>query len=510
MKKNILLTVLAFLVLTTTSLSSFLLYSAIDSKAAPIQLLNQFTYGVAFEQHDVSSTNAKLIAGPWLMENNQNVVYDFLGKFKQPQNQNKVPYIYMYIAAGSARQDWGLQDCNVGAREDQTLCHSGANYLRSNYKKVTEQYKQYATGIKEAFGSDRPILLHVEPDFYQYNYSSQYGGGISFDEAARAMNSWTDTIRQILPKASLVLDVSPWNSDLAGWSSGMRNFDYAGLVGKRFSPTGDGTVENGIDGKKYSEISKQTGKKVILNDSHGPGGWYLGYDYKWHEQYLIEERWKDGIVALIQPPSDLGALAWAVNNYEQNPVPAGSPKPAPKPTIISSSSSSSSSLEKPRSSSSSSSSSRVQSVSSKKSSSSSSSSSVIIKKPVSADTNIGGINGQSKVVNENISVCNQNDSEFAIKKGSAWNSGYTASLTIKNKSNKPLTDWQVNLNLPSSQKLNNSWNVQPSKSTGNVSLKPVADWNRVIQPNQEYEVGGFMPETNGDNVIPEFNCNSSR
>jgi Cellulose binding domain len=503
MKKNIILTTLALLVLISTSLSCFFLYSSISPKAQPVAIFNKFTYGVSVEQQDINN-NIPLVAGPWLMAGNQNVVYDFLDKFSQPQNSSKVPYVYMYIAAGSARQDWGLQDCNVGASEDKTLCSNGANYLRSNYQKVAQQYRQYALGIKNTFGSNKPIILHVEPDFYQYSYNSQYNGGISFDEAARAMNSWTDTIRQILPNASLVLDVSPWNSDLRSWSAGMRNFDYAGIVGKRFSPNGDGSVSAGVDGKTYSYISQVTGKKLILNDSHGVGGWYLDYDYAWHEKHLIEARWNDGVVAVIQPPSDIGALSWAVDYYSQNPIPASYIKSS---SVIKSSSSSS--IIPVSSSISSKSISKVSSTSTTPNSQNSTNNVSSKSTTVVSIKNIGGF-AKSIVADDSQSVCTQNSAELTLKKESAWAGGYTAKLLIKNKSSEPITNWQINTAFTPNQKFTKSWNFQTQTVGKNIRLSPVAEWNRIIQPNQEYEVGGFSPETDGNNTLPQFDCNVSR
>ncbi len=513
MKKNILLTTLAFLVLVSISLSSFFLYSSLTPSASKAAIFNKFTFGVSVEQHDINN-NIPLVSGPWLMPGNQEVVYDFLEKFNESQNSYKVPYVNMYIAAGSARQDWGLQDCNVGASPDKTLCRNGANYLRSNYQKVAQQYRQYALGIKNTFGTNKPIVLHIEPDFYQYSYDSQYKGGISFDEASRAMNSWTDTIRQILPNASLVLDVSPWNDDLKNWSAGMRNFDYAGLVGKRFSPTGDGSVYAGIDGKTYSAISQMTGKKLILNDSHGAGGDYLNYNYDWQKKNLVQDRWNDGVVAVIQPPTDIESLTRAVDYYSDNPVPDNYTKPSsftPKSSSSSSSSSSSLSSKSPsqvssRNSSSVTSSSSSETVSSKnipKSSSNtiSSQSKIVI--------NSGGFSKSASLSDSN-SVCNHNSVEFTLKRESVWTLGYTAKLIVKNKSNDPITNWNTDFSFNPNQKLSNAWNFQVQNIGKTVRLLPVAEWNRVIQPNQEYEVGGFMPDTNGDNTLPQFNCSASR
>jgi hypothetical protein len=123
------------------------------------------------------------------------------------------------------------------------------------------------------------------------------------------MNGWTDVYQKTLPNASLVMDVSPWLKDLKSWSSKFRNFDYGGMVGRRFGPSGDGSVASGVDGKSYKYISSQIGKKLIINDAHGPGGIWLQYNREWENKEIVQNRFNDGIVAVIQPPTDIIALS---------------------------------------------------------------------------------------------------------------------------------------------------------------------------------------------------------
>lgn len=213
-----------------------------------------------------------------------------------------------YVVAGLAREEEGLQDCNVGDQPEKTLCRAGANYIRKNKLKIYENYLSAALEIKKIYGMDRPIMLHLEPDFYQYQDKDQEGGRLTFEELAGQMNTWTDTIKRILPNARLVMDISPWNIDLQFWSQKFRNFEYGGLVGKRFDPTGDGGTPSGIDGKTFRQLSELSGKKLIVNDAHGVGGKWLEYNKNWENSQLVSDRLKDGIVAVIQSPLDLESL----------------------------------------------------------------------------------------------------------------------------------------------------------------------------------------------------------
>jgi Cellulose binding domain len=282
------------------------------TKAKTISLLDSFTYGVSVESEAIPTT-PRLVSGPWVVGDWRSNNSQFLGQFSSTANSNKIPYQYLYVVAGKARTDWGLQDCNVGYPVNQTLCYNGANYIRSNKEFINNSYISIANNIKNTYGVNKDIVLHIEPDFYQYTNKNQNGGGLSYAEAHSIMNQWTTSIKSILPNSALVLDISPWNKDLANWSAGFRNYDYAGMVGKRFSPYGDGTVAAGIDGQTYKSMSTSTAKKLIIDDSHGVGGAWLGFNYDWGNTQVVQSRISDGIIAVLQPPNDNNTLSNYIN-----------------------------------------------------------------------------------------------------------------------------------------------------------------------------------------------------
>jgi hypothetical protein len=504
------------------AIGSNLFYFNIFTNARPLSVIkqnpNEITFGVSVEKESIPN-NINLVSGPWVLSKWEQHNTDWLNKFSEPTNTNKTPYVYLYVAAGKARSDWNLEDCNMGAEKTKTLCYRGAEYLRSNRQYVNQAYIDTANHIKNVYGTTKEIALHVEPDFYQYTNSDQLNGGLTFSEAAKDLNEWTDSIKQILPNSRLVMDVSPWNSDLRTWSNNMKNFDYAGIVGKQMSPNGDGTTPAGVDGKSYTKIAQETGKQLILDDSHGVGGYWLPFDYDWSNKELANQRLKDGVVAVILPPNDLNFLNGMV---------------VTKSSPINSSFESSSSLSLPKSSSSLSSPSL--SISSKvktndnvivveapvfvKSSSSQSSSSrtssseynlnnrIILQTPGTytkprVQTSTENTSSKTKIapVFSQV-VCSVNSVDISLVKGDSWQSGFVTQIKVKNNSSKAISTWDINLTLAQSQEISNSWNLNRD---GNY-ITPNSEWNSQIQPGQEINVGGFTINHSGFDILPNIRC----
>jgi Cellulose binding domain len=486
------------------AITSNFLYFNITTKAKPLSLIKQnsdgITFGVSTEKESIPN-NINLVSGPWILSNWEQHNTDWLSKFSLQDNINKTPYLYLYITAGKARTDWNLQDCNLGVEKSQTLCYRGADYLRSNRDKVKEAYINTANNIKKVYGATREIALHIEPDFYQYTYSDQQNGGLSFAEATKDLNLWTDSIKEILPNASLIMDVSPWNTDLRGWSSNLRNFDYAGIVGKATPPRGDGSViPAGLDGKSYAKISQDVGKQLILDDSHGVGGYWLPFDYDWANKTLAQERANDGVVAVILPPNDPNFLNGMVKS---NPNPIIT-QPVSSSSIMVSSITSKVSQS-------------LQSISSK------SIDRVVVLAPQPRPVNQVAIeapvsdykSNQKSSTSSSVQVtqskstpnfgqitCSANYVDFTLSKGDSWQYGFVNNIRVKNNSQKTLNSWDINLLPGTNQDINNSWNL---KRDGNY-LTPDSGWNSQIKPGEELNVGGFVITHDGNNSLPSLRC----
>lgn len=269
--------------------------------------LQNFTYGVAINNEEIPR-DISLVAGPWVGGYWDKPTENWLKQFQNPDRIKQIPYINLYVVAGLASAKEGLSDCNVGSKPEKTLCVNGANFIRKNKANLLQAQIDIAKAIKQNYGTDKPIFLHFEPDFYQYQEHSQNGGRMTADELSELMNSWTDQYKQILPNAHLVMDVSSWNYDLKYWSDKFKNFEYGGMVGRRFNPTNEGKDASGNTPKTYKELIKLSGKKMIVNDAHGPGGKWLPYNKDWENQELVKARFEDGVVAVIQPPNDLDSL----------------------------------------------------------------------------------------------------------------------------------------------------------------------------------------------------------
>jgi hypothetical protein len=275
-----------------------------DFKTQP---LSSFTYGVAVNDEKIPK-DITLVSGPWVGGYWDKPTDTWLKQFRDPGRINQIPYINLYVVAGMASAKKGLMDCNVGSQPEKTLCVGGANFIRENKPELLQAHKDIAKTIVTNYGIDKPIFLHFEPDFYQYQEHSQSGGRMTADELSGLMNSWTAIYKELLPNARLVMDVSSWNWDLKYWSDKFKNFDYGGMVGRRFNAYNEGKDTNGNTPKTYKELIKLSGKKMIINDAHGVAGKWLPYNKDWENPELVKARFEDGVIAVIEPPTDLISL----------------------------------------------------------------------------------------------------------------------------------------------------------------------------------------------------------
>lgn len=241
-------------------------------------------------------------------------------KVKQALGANKVPLVFFYISAKSS----GLQDCNVGAPPEQTLCHGGAQYIRSNADRLANIYADSARKYSEALGG-KPGLIHVEPDWFQY-VGSEQTSPLSMAEAGQIMNRLLTAVKQSCASCAIVADISPWNPDLRGWYSSwdLSKVSYGGLVGKRFPPAGS-------DGKSYADMANAIGKPLVVVDVYGPGGPQLGYNFEWDDLNNLDKARNDGVAVLVQPADNNQHFKEIINSYRSS-RPAELPNPSATPS----------------------------------------------------------------------------------------------------------------------------------------------------------------------------------
>jgi hypothetical protein len=248
----------------------------------------------------------------------------------------KVPVIVAYVAAFYAKRHQGRCDCNVttcGANND--LCHYGAADVATNLTSILDVYKSYAQGFASCYGTTKPIVFEMEPDFYQYAGSGQQTAPWTFAKAGEIMSQLVNAVKTYLPNAAFSMDISPWvgtNDNTGGdgsdngknWYS---NFDM-GLF--TFISTSGGGTQAGsptIRGDKmtWAGVSQATGKPILADTGYGVNGSSSGPDAAWDNATNINARMTDGVISIIQynPSSSWGSTISSVR--PQLNVPPGCP-----------------------------------------------------------------------------------------------------------------------------------------------------------------------------------------
>jgi len=249
----------------------------------------KFTFGYKLDTGNFSE--AEIVAQyTWQGTGLENDIANMLRSCK---NNGKTPALYMYVIAKSS----GLGDCDVGGG----LCDAGAEYIRNNKEKIKGIYQSYATSIKNTFGTTDPIILFMEPDYYQYAQpETQWGNPLSFEEAGDFIEECIDIITSQLPNAVISLDISPWVKDVENW------FNALPLDKAHFMNTSGGRSQAGSDriksndGLTWARAHEVTGKCIIADCGYGVGGGGTGHDNNWDNVTNINNRINNGVVAVVQ------------------------------------------------------------------------------------------------------------------------------------------------------------------------------------------------------------------
>ncbi|KAA8967051.1 cellulose-binding domain-containing protein [Mycobacterium sp.] len=86
---------------------------------------------------------------------------------------------------------------------------------------------------------------------------------------------------------------------------------------------------------------------------------------------------------------------------------------------------------------------------------------------------------------------------------STWQTGFIARFTVTNPGAVPLTDWQLDFDMPAGESIAHTWNSSFARSGTHYVLKP-ANWNRIIAPGGS-ATGGFRGVLTGSYSPPQ-NC----
>ena len=234
------------------------------------------------------------------------------------KNNNQTPALYMYIIAKSS----GLGDCNTGGG----LCAQGANYIRNNKDKIKNIYKSYASSIKNTFGTSDPIILFMEPDYYQYAQpGSQNGNPLSFQEAGQFIGDCIDIVKAELPNAMISLDVSPWIEDqgtTTSWFSALplSKVQYMNTSGG--VSAANNSLIKGDNKLTWKRVHDATQKCIFADAGYGVGGGGTGHDPNWDNVSNINNRVNDGVIGVVQfsPKSDWDNTISSISGQLSKPI----------------------------------------------------------------------------------------------------------------------------------------------------------------------------------------------
>lgn len=243
-----------------------------------------------------------------------------------------VPVIVAYVSAFYVKRHHdNLCDCNVytcgetdGRPND--LCNFGAQYVKQDVDKIVEVYRNYAKGYAACYGTTRPIVFEMEPDWYQYTDTSQ-ASPMTKAEAGMIMTRYVDAIKESLPNAYFSMDISPWVDD-NGASNGKSWYSSFDMGKFTFINTSGGNTQAATDkirddnNMTWSGVSQVTGKPILADTGYGAAGVSAGHDANWDSAENLNQRIDDGVITISQynPKSDWASAIKAVRAQLKKPT----------------------------------------------------------------------------------------------------------------------------------------------------------------------------------------------
>lgn len=217
---------------------------------------------------------------------------------------NLVPVVVSYIAAGYVKRHHNLCDGNVSGCSGGDLVKNGAQYIAQDWSAILAEYKSFAAGYANCWGTTRPIIFEMEPDWYQYTISNQSAPWTPAQAGSR-MTELVNTLKASLPNARFSIDVSPW-VDANGTDNGkawFANFDLSLFT--FVNTSGGGTNANttkirSSNNMTWSGLGQVTGKPILADTGYGANGVSAGHDPNWDSASNINARIADGVISIAQ------------------------------------------------------------------------------------------------------------------------------------------------------------------------------------------------------------------
>jgi hypothetical protein len=213
----------------------------------------------------------------------------------------KLPAVYAYIIAFTARRDQNLQDCNTTS--GASLCTGGSAYIRAHFTdRILPIYQTYARGIQSNYGTTNPVIWLMEPDYYQYaSDSRQSGGPLTFQQAGDYMHQIVTAVKAILPNAVFSMDISPWMpaATLPQWLAAFQMGDFSFM-----NTSGGATLGNSANIRAnqltWAQVYNAAQKPIIADASYcgGSGCTSQQHDANWDVAANLTARIANGVTAI--------------------------------------------------------------------------------------------------------------------------------------------------------------------------------------------------------------------
>jgi hypothetical protein len=238
---------------------------------------------------------------------------------------NLVPVVVAYIAAGYVKRHHNLCDANVSGCSGGDLGKNGAQYIAQDWSAILTEYKAFATGYAGCWGTTRPIVFEMEPDWYQYTISNQTAPWTAAQAGSR-MTELVNALKASLPNARFSIDVSPWvgSNGTDNGKAWFANFDMSLFT--FVNTSGGGTNANttkirAANNMTWSGLNGVTGKPILADTGYGANGSSAGHDANWDVVANINARIADGVVSIAQynPNSTWGTTISGVRSQLSTP-----------------------------------------------------------------------------------------------------------------------------------------------------------------------------------------------
>ena len=160
------------------------------------------------------------------------------------------------------------------------------------------------TLFASCYGTTKPIVFEMEPDWYQYTISQQTQP-MTEAQAGTIMGQFVDAVRQVLPNAVFSLDISPWVGS-NGADNGLEWYSHFDMSKFTFINTSGGSTDaastkiRAANMMTWAGVSQVTGKPILADTGYGVNGSSAGHDANWDNVANINARIADGVVAITQ------------------------------------------------------------------------------------------------------------------------------------------------------------------------------------------------------------------